>query len=407
MKYTNELTHVAWEEVPYPSPGTWDLSDYIPEGVLLPEHLFLRYRQAQGYWTNWFNVPFDPINRAAIWSAPFPVVGVEIRRQTPRYDLVRNPLAETSRVSEKELQVNADQGMMVALEWAAEYGVDGHSPRVSGLPPISIGGKQHTQNHWTAPTADFGRKVWNFQFSGGYLHKTHVKAQARVSGQWQELPIDYSDPETDGPTAAPFRLIGPFQLYLDLATLGDVDALVIYRRTPREDVVDSPDDAEALTGPNMTPSAKHAFFVAVELGEEMSRNVPPCECLQVFTSEPYPAQGQPDYMSLGAEVVGIRLVPIPYIDDKMDYGLSVASINLRDITQYYREHRPDELGLGLSVVSIGIVDVAKRLDMPEQDRLDYGMSTLSISITQVAVRYENHVADDMTYGASVQSITLT
>jgi hypothetical protein len=211
-------------------------------------------------------------------------------------------------VSAGNLQINADQGLYTAIEWAAQFGIDAQAALIPGpgQVPNTLGLQQQTQNYWGA--ADYSTKVWNFNFAGGYLERSHVRAQVLLSTGWTALAIDTEEYvaqfryelredgalelredgtiETDegfiDPNDAnnsPFRFIGPFQLYMDFSSLGEVpQALLIYRHTPRNIKVSSLADDTRITADGMDPSARHALFVAVELGEQLSQYAPPCDC---------------------------------------------------------------------------------------------------------------------------------
>jgi hypothetical protein len=231
---------------------------------------------------------------------------VEFRRKTPRYAAFLDPLAATSRVSEKNFRANADQGIFVAVEWAAQYGIDAYEIPLAdpGLALNQLGLVQLTQNHW-GPNADFTKTSWNFYFAGGYIDRAHVKAQALLPGGWVQLTIDPAENDPGDPSVAPFRFIGDYQLRLDLSTLaGPVTGLIIYRHTPRMVNVGVPYDNTRITAPGMEPSARHAFFVAVEIGEELSRHVPTCECEEFvyYTSLIYPTLVQ-DTLSIATPAV--------------------------------------------------------------------------------------------------------
>lgn len=108
----------------------------------------------------------------------------------------------------------------------------------------------NSQNHWLADGID---TVWNFQFSGGYIDPSHVKAYKKSpAGVRTELTVV---PSTD--------LIGPYQLRIFPA----VDAgytLVIYRATPKDLPIVDFTDGGGVTEESLDIVAKQAVFVAAE-----------------------------------------------------------------------------------------------------------------------------------------------
>lgn len=303
---TITLTATNFSSIPPTMPSTWYLGNFIPNGALDRSHVEARYRPAAGAWTSWEAVTaWSQATKTATYFKPGVIDEVEFRRKTPRYVAYLDPLLATSRVSEKNFKANADQGAFVAVEWAAQYGLDAYAVPLAdpGLALNQLGLVQLTQNHW-GPDADFTKTSWNFYFAGGYIARSHVKAQALLPSGWVQLAIDPDENDPSHPSVAPFRFIGDYQLRLDLSTLaGPVTGLIIYRHTPRIVEVDVPLDATRITAPGMEPSARHAFFVAVEIGEELSRHVPTCECEEYvyYTSLIYPTLVS-DTLSLGAPV---------------------------------------------------------------------------------------------------------
>lgn len=274
MIVTNLLTKVNFSSLPGTIPTTWDLTSYIPNGALDVSQVQQRTHPVGGEWTDWGPITaFDYATNVASF-APTGVDQVEFQRVTPRYAAYLDPKLPTSRVSQRNLQVNADQGVYVATEWAAQYGIDVQTVLLPdpATTPNQLGLQQQTQNYWGS-NANYGLTDWNFHFAGGYISPDHVKAQVLLTAGWTQLTIDQVDP------AAPFRFIGPYQLYMDFTWLGEVpQALIIYRYTPRNVHVSSPADADRITATGMSPSAQHALFVAVEIGELLSKFVPGCEC---------------------------------------------------------------------------------------------------------------------------------
>lgn len=358
---TNLLTKVNFSAFPAMMPSTWYLGNFIPNGALDATHIQARWRPQNAFWQPW-----EPV---ATWNNDTKVAGffksgvhteVEFRRVTPRYALFRDPLATTSRVSNKNFKANADQGLFVAIEWAAQYGIDAQQVMLAepGDGPNELGLVQQTQNHW-GPDANFGNLTWNFQFSGGYIDRSHVKAQALLPSGWVSLDIDPSENDPSDPSDAPFRFIGDYQLRLDLASLGEtVSGLVIYRHTPRDVNVAVPADAARITAPGMEPSARHAVFVAVEIGEELAKRAPPCECELYYTSLIYPYFDADD--TLAASVAAIVSGQLWGVEDdalaaqvaSLQSGELISSIVLLDYTNH-RDVNPDALATTVAVLQSG------------------------------------------------------
>lgn len=407
MIIENKLTSYLFKDLPATSPTTWDLSGYIPEGIGLLEHLQYRYRVPNQYTSPWYPVSaFNRSTQVATAAVPNGAMFAEFRRKTPRYDLIRDPLAKTSRVAQPDLQLNADQGMFVALEWAAEYGVDGHAQLVSGLPPLSLGDTMFTQQHY-GPEADYTRTVWNFRFAGGYMEPEHVRVQIKVAGAWQAVVIDYAEYDHEAPSGAPYKLQGPFQLYLNFGELAtQIEGMVIYRRTPREFPVSTPSHRSQITAEGMTPTATQAFFVAVELGEEMNRLVPECECLSVFTSKPYRAVLPPDTLSIEGETTSGRVVPQPATTDGLGLGGSVTYGSLRLVLQKYDVGPQDALQVTGSVTS-GTLVIVLRTYSNWQESIDLRGTVTAGTLVVVLRQYTNAAAESLDLRGTVTSGTLT
>ena len=263
-------------------PTSWALADYIPGGVVTTAHLEYRSSLNTVSFSGWAPVPaFDNATKTATLTVAPNTRTVEFRRRTPRFALVSDPERVNARVSEAELRHNALQGLFVAIEWAAELGHDAYNPLLSGDDgPNQLGLKQQTQTHYGADTAFKTQRIYNFQFAGGYIEPEHVRVQIKVGGVWQAFPI----------TRESFT--GPFHLYLDMSGIaGTITGMVIRRFTPRT-TVPYQTDTQRITAPGMEPSARHAFFAAVEIGEELSKLVDPCYRPLLpstfFTSGPYP-----------------------------------------------------------------------------------------------------------------------
>lgn len=313
MIVTNQLVSINFSGLSGTLPTTWDLSPTYPNGALDPTHITARTYSVATGWSTWGAITaFNNDTNVATFTLPAGTTKVEFRRSTPRYTVYRNPTTVSSRVSEGNLQANADQGLYTAIEWAAQFGIDAQAVLLPGpgQVPNTLGLQQQTQNYWGA--ADYSAHVWDFSFAGGYIERSHVKAQILLEAGWTLLTIDTDEyvrqfnyelredgglelnedgtvearegiTDPNDANTAPFRFIGPFQLYMDFSTLGEVpQALIIYRHTPRNVKVSSLVDDARITGTGMEPSALHALFVAVELGEQLSQYTPPCDC---FTSE--------------------------------------------------------------------------------------------------------------------------
>jgi hypothetical protein len=357
---TNLLTKVNFSEFPATMPSTWYLGNYIPNGALDVSHIQARWRPQNAFWQPWEQVAsWDNTTKVAGFFKAGVSTEVEFRRVTPRYSLWRDPLARTERVSENNFHANADQGLFVATEWAAQYGIDALQVMLAepGDGPNELGLIQQTQNHWGS-NANFFQLTWNFQFAGGYIDRSHVKAQALLPSGWVSLTIDPSENDPAHPSNAPFRFIGDYQLRLDLATLGaPVTGLVIYRHTPRNINVTVPGDHTRITAPVMEPSARHAVFVAVEIGEELAKRVPPCECALFYTSTIYPYIAE-ETLSAGLAVL-VNGVYWGFPDDTvtqalpvLQSGTLVSAFTFIDYTNQ-RDVNPDTLAQALPVLQSG------------------------------------------------------
>lgn len=357
---TNLLVKVNFSAFPATMPSTWYLGNFIPNGALDGSHIEARWRPAGAYWQPWEPVAaWNNTTRTATFFKAGVHEQVEFRRSTPRYAAFRDPLASTSRVSEQNFHANADQGLMVAAEWAAQYGIDAYAIPLAepGDGPNQLGLVQQTQNHWGS-NANFAKTTWDFQFAGGYIDRAHVKAQALLPTGWTQLTIDPGENDPAHPSAAPFRFIGDYQLRLDLSTLaGPVTGLVIYRHTPRNVNVTVPLDNTRITAPGMEPSARHALFVAVEIGEELTKRVPPCECELYYTSLIYPTLIE-EAMTVGIPPIVSGLTrslgnddmtgPIPVLQS----GTLISNITFNVYTNG-RDFNPDVMSGPLPVLQSG------------------------------------------------------
>jgi hypothetical protein len=268
-----------------------------------------------------------------------------------------DPLDVTSRVSKRNLQVNADQGLFVAAEWAAQYGYDVYQTILPDPATAlnTVGLIQNTQNRW-GPDAPWATTSWNFQFSGGYIAREHVRAMVLLNTGWEELtldPSDYHDTAT-----APFRFIGEYTLYMDFSTLSETpQGLIVYRYTPRNVHVESLADAARITADGMDPGSRWAFFAAVEIGEELAKRVPACECEQFFTSLIYPLFVQ-DSLEVG--IVGITHAQVMqvYMDTLVSPVPTLQSgslVSVFDALSYenWRDVTPDTLATPVPVIQSG------------------------------------------------------
>lgn len=375
MIETNTLVSLIFSDLPETPPTTWDLSSYIPNGALDASQVQVRIRPVGEYWQAWDAVTaFDNATNIATYTVMLPSTQVEFRRNTPRYAIYLDPNAPSSRVSQRNLQVNADQGLFVATEWAAQYGFNVYQTLLPdpATAQNTLGLVQQTQNHW-ASTANWGNTSWNFQFAGGYIDRTHVRAQVLLAAGWTAVDIDASDPHADSedaPVTAPFRFIGDYTLFMDFSTLGEVpQGLIIYRYTPRNVHISSPTDGNRITAAGMEPSAQWAFFAAVEIGEELAKRVPPCECEQYFTSLLYPLF-YPDTLSISipqiedAEALSIYFDNISLTVPSLMGVVLTGTLNLLDYLNW-RDVTPDTMTAYVPTITAGTL-----VDLPAVE-LDY------------------------------------
>jgi hypothetical protein len=151
---------------------------------------------------------------------------------------------------------------------------------------------------------------------------------------------------------------GEYQLYLDLSTLGGVvDGLIIFRRTIREVHVSSPADKATITATNMTPSAKHSFFVSVELGELMSGLVPECECDLTYTTTLLPFFIEDRLGRSAAEITdgGTRNFPVE------EFARSPAELAegvLRDILIQYTT--TEQMARNPAALTAGVIEETRK-----------------------------------------------
>lgn len=381
----NLLTSYVFKEISGALPASWDLTPYIPEGVGLLRHLRYRYRMPNAYWGGWVPVTgFDRMTGHATVAVPNGIESLEFKRSTPRYELVKDPQAKTSKVAQPDLQLNADQGMFVAIEWSADYGVNAHDELVSGRPPVSLGGTMNTQLHF-GPEVDYTGKVWNFHFSGGYMHPKDVRVQIKVAGVWQAVVIDYLAYDHTAPVDSKFWLFRPFQLYLDFGALASsIEAMVIYRRTPREFPVSTPHRLAQITAPAMLPTATQAFFVAVELAEEVSKLVPDCECKVTYTSRPYSLainEGLTADLKPGS---GTKMQDQPRSVDELTAGLGVVAMDMHNLVSVFSWR--DDLTAGVVLANASLVTIVKDQSYKD-DALTSQFAVSSASMISIVVDY--------------------
>ena len=258
---TNFFSHIQFEITDYEG-NQWqsfDLSGFIPGGLLAREHLQWRYNAGTGgVWSNW-GIFEDATTRnynettrvANIYSPPR---FVQFRRVTPRYVLLMDPLKGFP-TTEPTLRSNATQGLFVAIELAGEAGINAY---VLGNPPELPIGQARTQTRWPADHPFKQAKVYNFHFAGGYLAREHVRVQIKLDGVWTEYIIGDDN------------FIGPWQLRMDFSSVpGDITGLVVRRFTPRDGTVAVVEDGYVVGPRGLDPTARHAFYAAVEIGEDL------------------------------------------------------------------------------------------------------------------------------------------
>jgi hypothetical protein len=109
-----------------------------------------------------------------------------------------------------------------------------------------------SQNHWIA---DGSQTVWDFNFSGGYINKAHVRAymeSADAVPVRTDISIDY---EHD--------FVGPYQLLIEPAVPA-FSKLVIYRATPKDLPLVDFQDGGGITEQNLDIAHQQAVFLAQE-----------------------------------------------------------------------------------------------------------------------------------------------
>lgn len=264
MIETNYLTHVQFEVPEGPSGRrvTFDLNGYIPGGVLDASHLQMRTNAGGGVvWSSWGLVvngspdrSYDPETNTATLRLDHPKIFVQFRRVTPRYVLLLDPLTGYP-TTEPVLRSNATQGLFVAVELAAEAGINAY---VLEDPPELPIGQARSQTRWPADHPFKLARMYNFQFAGGYLAREHVRVQIKLDGVWTEYIIGDDN------------FVGPWQLRMDFSSVpGDITGLVVRRFTPRDGTVAVVEDGYVVGPRGLDPTARHAFYAAVEIGEDL------------------------------------------------------------------------------------------------------------------------------------------
>lgn len=102
--------------------------------------------------------------------------------------------------------------------------------------------------------ADGATTVWNFQFTGGYIDVTHIRAAVRsaTTGELEPIAINIA---TD--------LLGPFQLQV-LPAIPAGAEFTIFRDTPKDVPIVDFQDGGRITETSLDTNAKQAVFIAAE-----------------------------------------------------------------------------------------------------------------------------------------------
>jgi len=119
--------------------------------------------------------------------------------------------------------------------------------------------KLDSQNHWLA---DGTQTVWNFEFSDGYINRSHVRAYYSTPAAVPGDPPVRTDLVIDPNTS----FVGDFQLLITPA-VADGDTLVIYRATPRDMPLVDFQDGGGVTELNLDTTARQAVFLAQEAAD--------------------------------------------------------------------------------------------------------------------------------------------
>jgi hypothetical protein len=303
MIITNYLTYIELSAFSGPIGTTQIIGDAFPGGAITAAHLSYRTRKTPGLWLAWQPVAaWDQVTRTVTVNPVDPTHTVmQIRRQTPRFFLYDNPLDLEDRVDQESVRINANQGYMVAYEWASEYGIDPRQDLIQPDYTVSQPIRMLTQSHYGPTTAYGAEKEYDFWFSGGYLKREHVRCQVLTNGVWVPITLDTQSWQVNN-NPAPNKFIGPWTLQLDLSPYSNITGIIISRFTPRTGEVSYPEEGVPITELNMDPSSRHAFYVAVELGERLSKIVP-CECLEYFTTLLYPVVTTDEVKLTGVPIV--------------------------------------------------------------------------------------------------------
>lgn len=107
--------------------------------------------------------------------------------------------------------------------------------------------------------ADGATTVWNFQFTGGYIDKTHIRAFVRETGTGEYEAVPFSV-ET--------ALIGPFQLSITPAIPAGTE-FTILRDTPKDLPIVDFQDGGRITETSLDTNAKQAVFIAAEAVDQV------------------------------------------------------------------------------------------------------------------------------------------
>jgi hypothetical protein len=102
--------------------------------------------------------------------------------------------------------------------------------------------------------ADGATTIWNFQFTGGYIDTTHIRAFVRnvTTNELEAVPFNVA---TD--------LIGPFQLQI-VPAIPAGQEFTILRDTPKDLPIVDFQDGGRITETSLDTNAKQAVFIAAE-----------------------------------------------------------------------------------------------------------------------------------------------
>lgn len=177
----------------------------------------------------------------------------------------------------------------------------------------------NTQNRWIA---DGAQTIWNFNFAGGYVSTSHIKAyKESPAGGRTDLVIN---PSTD--------LIGPSQLQVTPAVPAGY-TFVIYRDTPKEGPMVDFNDGSALTETSLDVTAKQAVFAAAEVADVLGQKADASDLDALDTRVDNLTLGIVDaaaltFMPAGADAVPstvqAKLRQTPSVEDKGAVGDGVT-----------------------------------------------------------------------------------